>query len=239
MKKFFYMLASFAVVSSILTGCGNSDNQEELERLRAENEALKASASATEEIISEAETSTTTEITTTVIETTTMTETTTAKPKTVSVWEKNYFVDEWGDEDKNSPYLYTETSNGKFSNSATVNSELTVGVIVSDDYAGFILYEYGYSDVVSSSGEEYKITVIDESDSETSLEGWIGKNSNQVCVLNSEYSGTNDFDSLLDLLKTNNTLKFKFEEQGKYSNDVYSFKLDCSGFETSYDDMIG
>lgn len=225
-------------ISAMFTACGNSADKEELERLRAENEAFRASVTATVTTPSEDETTVSETEATTTEATTTTEETTEEVIEVSSVWVKKYFVDEWGDEDKNSPYLLTETSNGKFSNSVTVNSELTVKVLVSDDYAGFILYRYGYSDVVSSSGDQYKITVIDEADTETILDGWIGKNSNQICVINSEYATTNDFDILVDLLKTNNTLKFKFEEQGKYSNDEYSFKLDCTGFESSYTNLF-
>lgn len=238
MKHLSACFLSVATLSLLFTACGSNNssnvNQEEFESLKAENESLRAVVEE-QTTAADSEISTTTEITTEI--TTTKIETTTIKQEK-SVWQTEYFIDEWGDTDYDAPYLVTYTESGLFSNSVTVNSELKVETLVSDDYIGFVLYEYGYSDVVSSSGERYEITIVDENGEKSVLDGWIGEGSNQVCVFNSEYSDTKDYDLFKELLNKNNVLKIKMIEQGDYSNDEYSFKLDCTGFEKTYSEVF-
>ena len=54
---------------------------------------------------------------------------------------KKYFVDQFGDP-TDSMYL-TKVCTGVFSNSATTNSELKVGIIISENEIGIGLFEYG------------------------------------------------------------------------------------------------
>lgn len=90
------------------SGCANNSN-DELERLRAENEALKESLAAQPENkdislpVTVATTITTTVPTTTTPVTTTTSVTTVSEPE--SVWVQRYFVDKWDEIDYNSPYI--------------------------------------------------------------------------------------------------------------------------------------
>lgn len=240
------IFATVLFAFSSFTACINTDSvdQAELESLRAENESLKASTSTTVDIKQYESMIESLEVEVSVLEETTTPETTSEEITTTgsskTVWETLYFVDEWGDQDENSPYLRTFSENGKFSNTATVNSELTTATLVDNQYAAFILYTYNSYDVVGpSDGCRYKITIVDESDTTTTIYGWLGSKSNQVCIFNQDYhTNTTEYDTFKELLRNNNKLKIKLEEQDDYSNDIYSFKLDCTGFSESYDQLF-
>lgn len=70
----------------------------------------------------------------------------------LSEWQKDYFVDEFG-EKSNAPedaYAYIETD-GDFSNSATTGSHLTVRILATPNQVRFNLFEYG-SQMVKGEG---------------------------------------------------------------------------------------
>ena len=71
MKRRIAFILSGVCVMALLSSCGNTADQDELERLRAENESLKAQAEETTVISTETETTTTIETTVTSAETTT------------------------------------------------------------------------------------------------------------------------------------------------------------------------
>lgn len=88
MKRRIAFILSGVCVMALLSSCGNTADQDELERLRAENESLKAQAEETTVISTETETTTTIETTVTSAETT-----------TTIVTEPEYIEHEYGKKD--------------------------------------------------------------------------------------------------------------------------------------------
>ena len=86
--------------------------------------------------------------------------------KSLGAWKYDYFVDEFGDKTDNG-FLYI-TSLGKFSNSATTDSSLTVRMYLNDgseDNPWFRMWEYNSNQVKNSYGTDtYTCALKDNND---------------------------------------------------------------------------
>lgn len=138
--------------------------------------------------------------------------------QTDSDYAVKYFVDDFGDPTDHK-YLFTVVT-GKFSNSATKDSKLAVGVIVADTEISFLLYEYGSNRVTGSDYDTYilKMKFPDGYIFEKSTK--IDKYSSRL-LLSELFDSSIDFDTMFSgsaLLKV-----YIYEKDRPYTN--YSFSV--------------
>ena len=150
-------------------------------------------------------------------------------------WEINYFVDDFGDPTSNGYITTDKYIFGKFSNSATTNSELKVNFLIDIDNVSIKLYEYGGRTEVkgSISPIDYKL-LIKHNGERVNTEFILRNYSNRA---NMKETQMNEF---LDLLKQGGQFQFVLDERGKYSNGTYKFKIDdASGFDNAWNQLYG
>jgi len=130
----------------------------------------------------------------------------------------NYFVDDFGDPTEHK-YLFTIVT-GKFSNSATKDSILKVGVIIADSEISFALYEYGSNRVTGSDYTDYVIKmkfpnghIIEKT---TKIDKYSGR-----LEISSIFDSSIDFDTMFS---GNAPIKiYIYEKDRPYAN--YSFSV--------------
>lgn len=146
---------------------------------------------------------------------------------TNKLWEKAYYVDNFGDYTTTSYLRFKERLNGTFSNSATTNSRLKVQFLIDNPNKMAIkLYEYDYSEVKGSyyDTSSYYIYIKDESGNTHLL---TGKNTSDRIEINSS-----DCLKLNQLLLENTTLKFHITYEG---NKSYNFTIEN---DSSYEEWF-
>lgn len=108
-------------------------------------------------------------------------ETTAAPEPEKEAWEKKFYVDDF-QQPTSEWFLVTEIYDGKFSNSATTNSQLAVAVTIDDDHLCFILYEYGSHQVknIHSKAEYYTVSVRDSFGNTYDYNGYIPSSADRI-----------------------------------------------------------
>ncbi|MCH5349279.1 MAG: hypothetical protein J1E40_08140 [Oscillospiraceae bacterium] len=152
-----------------------------------------------------------------------------------SPWIQKFFVDEF-ERPTNKPYI-SGTFYGKFSNSATTDSELIVKIVVQrygklyvNDLISISLYEYG-SHLVKNSyskSEEYKILILEESGKRLLEYSEMYSKSDSIYIDTSK-----DENTFINALLNNNTLTVRIEERDGMSS--YLFDIDCTGFKELFE----
>ena len=141
-------------------------------------------------------------------------------------WGVANYVDEFGDltGDK---FLSNTIYDGKFSNSATTNSELKVRFLVDKDEVNIQLYEYG-SRLVKSGIDDYRVSIKYGDNVETF---------NKIQLLGDRLEITNhNAKKLLNILKEYNNVKFHID--GYYTSE-YDFTLtNNSEFNSIYNETF-
>ena len=141
-------------------------------------------------------------------------------------WEVANYVDEFGDPTKKS-YLYKNIYDGKFSNSATTNSELRVDFLVEKDEVNIQLYEYG-SKLVKLGIGGYRVSIKYDGKVETFNN--IELSGDRLVIKN------HNAKKLLNIFKEYDNVKFYID--GYYSTE-YNFTLkDNSGFNSIYNETF-
>ncbi len=158
-------------------------------------------------------------------------------PEYLGVWNEKYFVDSFGDPTDKKYIL--GLFDGKFSNSATTNSSLTVRMLISLNgnipYIGLELYEYGDYKVknTGSDATEYYFKVKDE---DGEIHQFIYSMSKERMYFKDKKlrNWESDEQKVIDLLKTKKTLKFNFYDNNKFYSSTYQFNIDdTTGFENA------
>ena len=139
-----------------------------------------------------------------------------------SNWKLEYYVDEFGDYDLNSPYALG-SFDGTFSNSATTGSKLTVCIYLDPEYSSWTqirLIEYGSSIARFSSSDTITLKTKDSSGEE---------NSYTLTYYNDDLYSFES--SLRDAIENNETLSIYISAESSYSTtiDKYRFKTDNIG----------
>lgn len=150
------------------------------------------------------------------------------------IWEKAYYVDEFGDFTDNFYIRNSDLITGRFSNGVTSNSLLYVRFII-DQSPAFKLYEYGSSEVknaYSSSRKYYAVTVKDEEGNKHSLEGSMAVGGDRITFLKEE-----DVQLFFSLFSKPQKLTFLVKD-ATYRTNTYTFDFDTSGFENLYDSLF-
>ena len=158
-------------------------------------------------------------------------------PGYLGVWKEKYFVDEFNDPTDEKYVL--GLFKGTFSNSVANNSELLVKMIISMNNGkpciGIELYEYG-SYLVKNTGSgkaEYIFSMKDENGEVYTFcySMW----SSRMFFENKGISKwVADEQIIIDLLKSNKTLKFSISDNNSYSRSTYRFTIeDSTGLENA------
>ena len=145
--------------------------------------------------------------------------------KIKSDWEICYYVDAFGDATSDTYIL--GIFEGTFSNSATISSDLLVGVCL-DNTTQIRLIEYGRNRVNVSSYETVTLQVKDSS----------GSISNYDLSYDSTDGDLISYDiSLADAIRNNSSLSFVITVSSKYKStpSVYYFKTNNVGLSELYD----
>ena len=145
-------------------------------------------------------------------------------------WGYNYYIDNQFGEKTDEWFVTTmELIEGTFENSATENSPLLVKILYDcDDTISIFLYEYADTDnLVKNSSSEYKdyykIVVKNEKGQTYEARGQMWGGGDRIYVIDTYHS------SVLDLMKTSETLKFYIQFEDSPTTQ-YRFEVDMSNF---------
>lgn len=148
--------------------------------------------------------------------------TTTETPKKED-WVLKYYVDEFDQPTSDWYITNSELITGKFSNSATTNSKLTVRVLIDSGDVCFMLYEYGRSQVKNSYSKNryYDIRMKDANGVEHELEGGIVAGGDRIALLESSRQ------KVLSAFKQSGTVSFYMVQSDRTTTN-YLFSLETS-----------
>lgn len=148
--------------------------------------------------------------------------TTTETPKKED-WVLKYYVDEFDQPTSDWYITNSELITGKFSNSATTNSKLTVRVLIDSGNVCFMLYEYGRSQVKNSYSKNryYDIRMKDANGVEHELEGGIVAGGDRIALLESSRQ------KVLSAFKQSGTVSFYMVQSDRTTTN-YLFSLETS-----------
>lgn len=144
-------------------------------------------------------------------------------------WELGYYVDEFRNP---TDFAFVKTySYGRFSNSATTDSDLTAIVQVDTEDVMIVLIEYSQNYVKCSyEYDEYDIVMLDPNGKKHYLKGTMYEGSFRIYV-DDEYKST-----VLDALKTPGTVSF-YIVRSELLTSTYSFSIETSNFSTLYEEL--
>ena len=151
-------------------------------------------------------------------------------------WLQSSFVDEFGDETEDK-FIAISTSDGKFSNSATQNSNLMVSILLAKEHLNrpvMTFYEYGSNPVQGyyTDGHKYTCKMKNSKKELYNIGLYLGKDS-QLFVIQEPVEEK----FFLSWLEQEEYIKFYC-----FNNDLktqeYKFELDMTGFNSSMDLML-
>lgn len=141
----------------------------------------------------------------------------------INYWDTDHRIDEFGSP-TDKPYIYT-TTEGTFSNSATINSKLFVKVIANKNNVELLLLEYGKYPI-----DEDAYAKIKCGDSVYNIGKCHFNERTKRLVIQGE-DGLDAF-TLMSMLKYDDVNVYI--ESGEYSLSTYRFTIKSSGFEFQY-----
>lgn len=146
-----------------------------------------------------------------------------------ATWDLSEFVDEF-DNPTGEKYLRT-IATGQFSNSATTDSELIAGLIVTEDYIVIRLLEYGSYLVKCSYGhDDYDVIMLDANGYKHYLSGTMYAGTSHIGF------SSNDRKKILSALKESGDISFYIEDV-EYSTTNYLFTIETSNFSVLYNQL--
>jgi hypothetical protein len=159
-------------------------------------------------------------------------------PRSYSQWTHKFYIDNFGDKTKEEYINYLD-ANGSFSNTATINSDLTVRVIISfqeSDTLPFIrfdLFEYNRGPAVSQaiSYSNYILTIKLASNKIDTFNLCANSAEIHFCTENIEEK----LAFLKYLKKESLPIKCHILINNGYTNSTYNFKINPNGFGKAFD----
>lgn len=160
-----------------------------------------------------------------------------AEPADMGIWMLNAYVDEF-DLPTDKYFIVNKNAfSGKFSNSATTDSELKAYVFCEKmdnnvEYIDIRLFEYGDYRVnnVFSTTRYYDVVMMDNDGTKYYLVGMIYPESSDVCIMDESA-----VDIIITALQKGGTVRFAITEQNN-ALTKYIFTIDdASGFDAAYD----
>lgn len=161
--------------------------------------------------------------------TATPTPTPTPEPVNSDVWVVGYYVDEFNEPTDERYVTNIENIVGKFSNSATTDSNLVVQFAIDNDYVCIFLYEYGRN-LVKNNGrydDEFTVTLRSENGNQVELNGAIYPGGDRVIITGK------DKDTFISYLSGNDDFKVLIVND-EYTTSTYLFKVSPSNFAKIY-----
>ena len=163
-----------------------------------------------------------------------------------SSWTVMYFLDDFGDEDMDDPYVSQKyMSVGTFTNTATTGSKVYANMIVEDHLVSLFLYEYGKYPVVNSSSyndDEYEVKFKDADGNVTECFGISYPQTDRIWLVNdtgvtnaknhTDYFTLDDSSKILALL--NKDQKLSVFVKAKSGMSTYNFEIDTTGFKEEF-----
>ncbi len=143
-------------------------------------------------------------------------------------WTVGFFNDDFGDK-TNEKYIYTFIE-GKFSNSATLNSYLGVKIIFKKNMAGIFLHEYG----INSPAEYFKAKIKMKNSRGDLLEikGYEKWNAKGGITVEDRRSAINDyFTRCKNFIENSDEIKVVITDE--YSS-IYEFTINSAGFAEAF-----
>lgn len=138
-------------------------------------------------------------------------------------WVLRYYVDEFDQPTSDWYITNSELITGKFSNSATTDSKLSVKVLIDAQDVCFVLYEYGSHQVKNSYSKNkyFDIKMRDVNGKEHTMQGGIVSGGDRVAFL------SKDIPTVLNALKQEGTVMFYLVED-EYTTSTYLFSVETS-----------
>ena len=149
------------------------------------------------------------------------------------MWTIRHYVDEFKNPTARKYITNTVLINGKFSNGATNDSNLTVKILIDTSDISIMLYEYGKYQVktYSSSGDKYAVSVLDNDGSKHKLKG--SMYSDRISI-ESGYE-----DELLSIFADEGKVVFSITDE-RYTVNQYTFTINnTADFISAYRTLAG
>lgn len=154
----------------------------------------------------------------------------------ISSWEISYYVDEFGDKTENVFVNNKAYIEGKFSNSATNNSDCYALFLVNKNNVEIILYEYdSLYPVTKISSDKAYIKIKTEDGTVYDFGSTIFTSQNRILIENS-YSYEHDVETLFKAFVENRyvTMSIQIKNSSINSTSQYVIKIPTNGFEEMY-----
>lgn len=151
------------------------------------------------------------------------------------IFSTNYYVDEFDQPTKDGYVANTVYISGKFSNSATTDSKLSVTVVADKSDIAFFLYEYGYNLVKNASSryeEEYDIVMKTADGTKYDMTGTIYCGGDRLFI-DAKYES-----KVLKALKSGGNVSF-YIVQSDWTTTTYLFTINTSNFAEQYSKLFG
>ena len=148
--------------------------------------------------------------------------------KSFGTWKITFYVDEFKNPTDEAYVTNSNVFYGKFSNSATTNSNLQAQILIDADGVAVKLWEYGSLLVDAYTSTSYKVTVLDDNQVKHHLTGIMYKGGDRIHLADR---------TLVDLLSTNTEVQIYIEEVSNGVNSTYLFTVKCGNFGTIYQEF--
>lgn len=148
--------------------------------------------------------------------------------KTNNSWKFGYYSDNF-DNPTDEAFIINEDIKGSFSNSATNNSDLSVWIIVDEEYASITLFEYDRTQVKNTGryDDEYGIQIL-ANDVVHEFYGYIYGEGGDRIVLEGE-----ERNQLIELLESNDEITFYIQNIERPTSE-YKFTCQSGNFSEEY-----
>ena len=141
------------------------------------------------------------------------------------IWSVNYYVDDFGEPTK-IKYIGSNTISGRFSNTATQDSQLNLKFLITNpNKISVMLYEYAGNNPVKGYDEKYKVLVMDKDGNKTTV---YGKNYSDRLTL-----GSSSSKKVHNIFLKGGTVKFKIYESDR-SSTQYNFSVYSQHYNNAY-----
>ena len=149
--------------------------------------------------------------------------------KSFGNWEISFYVDEFKNPTNDAYINNNKYFVGTFNNSVTADSKLYANILIDTEGVFIKLWEYGSIEVKAYTNTDYKITILDDTNTKHYTTGTMYENEERIFL--------KDW-SLVNLLQSNSQVKIYIQEDSKYGyNSTYLFTVANGNFNSIYSDF--
>lgn len=157
-----------------------------------------------------------------------------------SIWKTYYYVDNFQEPTSEQYITNTQVISGKFSNSATTNSELDAKIVVDKKNLYIILWEYGHNQVKTNSLQEYNIEIKKADGNMLYVSGQLFSDRISINSVYYRLDGTilrDHKQEVIDALFETGTVSFYLSPK-ESSSTSYLFSVETSNFSDEYNSLF-